>query len=125
DSSVDRDHGRGDLRVGQNGREGLRRSSARARQAGGANGGVEKVRSPIPNRVRTVAASSAGSLSRWPVLQEHPITDEDLDPQRQIKDDAVERWAAAIGVSRALLNAASFARAARRGSEVRTLSANL
>ena len=34
-------------------------------------------------------------LTRWPVLQEHPVTAEDLDANGRLRDEAVERWTSA------------------------------
>jgi acyl-CoA thioesterase FadM len=34
-------------------------------------------------------------MSRWPVLQEHPVTAEDLDADGVVRDESVARWVAA------------------------------
>jgi len=34
----------------------------------------------------------SGIVTRWPVLQEHPVTSEDLDDTGRTRDEAVERW---------------------------------
>jgi hypothetical protein len=35
-----------------------------------------------------------GIMSRWPVLVDHPVTQEDLDDDGAIRDEVVERWIA-------------------------------
>jgi acyl-CoA thioesterase FadM len=34
-------------------------------------------------------------VSRWPVLQEHPVTAEDLDADGVVRDESAARWVAA------------------------------
>jgi hypothetical protein len=48
-------------------------------------------------RGRDAGMTDTGSrvITRWAVLQEHAVTDDDLDPQDRVSDDAVEQWAIA------------------------------
>lgn len=57
--------------------------------------------------------AGSGVITRWAVLDEHTVSDDDLDPQGRVSDDAVERWA----------NAARSAYLGRRRFTARSLSA--
>ncbi len=56
----------------------------------------------------------SGLVSRWPVLQEHPVTVEDLDADGVVSDQSVARWVAAA--RSAYLDRCSLLRRVREGS---------
>jgi acyl-CoA thioesterase FadM len=53
-------------------------------------------------------------VSRWPVLQEHPVTSSDLDADGVVRDESVARWVAAA--RSAYLDRCAALRRLREGS---------
>jgi hypothetical protein len=55
-------------------------------------------------------------MTKWPVLQEHPVDARDLDADQSVADQAVERWVA--GACRAYLDRCVALRQARERADL-------
>jgi acyl-CoA thioesterase FadM len=60
----------------------------------------------------------SGIMTRWPVLQEHAVTESDLDAEGTISDETVQRWVSAALL--AYLDRCTVLRAQERSGLVRS-----